>query len=88
MKNRGASPIMLFWKLKIASAASSNVFSPLGLKRLKVIDIRSSTQNSVKHLVELDPDEVRRIKNLPAELKTVNAGKSSVWLESEGCGVL
>ncbi|MFB3890329.1 MAG: helix-turn-helix domain-containing protein [Candidatus Bathyarchaeia archaeon] len=60
---------------------------PLGLKHLKVVDIRSSTQNSVKHLVELSPEEVRRVKNPPAELKAVAAGKASVWLESEGCGV-
>jgi predicted DNA binding protein len=67
-------------------------FAALGLKHLKVIDIRSSSPNSVKHLVELDPDEVRRVKNPPAELKAIHAkvnqaGKSSVWLESEGCGV-
>jgi len=62
--------------------------APLGLKHIKVIDIRSSTPNSVKHLVELDPEEVKKVKNPPAELKAIESGgKSSVWLESEGCGV-
>ena len=66
--------------------------APLGLKHIKVIDIRSSTPNSVKHLVELDPEEVKRVKNPPAELKAFKSrskdeGKSSIWLESEGCGV-
>ena len=35
--------------------------SPLGLKHIKVVDIRGSSKNSVKHLVELDPEEVKRI---------------------------
>ena len=66
--------------------------SPLGLKHLKVLDIRSSNPHSVKHLIELDPSEIRQIQNLPAELRAILAygkgeGKSSIWLESEGCGV-
>jgi predicted DNA binding protein len=65
---------------------------PLGLKHLRVIDIRSSSPKSVKHLVELDPEEVKHVKNPPAELKVMTAegggeGKSSIWLGSEGCGV-
>ena len=64
----------------------------LGLKHLKVVDIRGSNKSSVKHLVELDPNEVKKIKNPPPELKAIgvkgqNKGKASIWLESEGCGV-
>jgi predicted DNA binding protein len=62
--------------------------APLGLKHLKVTDIRSSTSKSVKHLIELDPAEVNQIKNLPSDLKALlKRDKSSIWLESEGCGV-
>jgi predicted DNA binding protein len=65
--------------------------APLGLRHLKVTDIRSSNPTSVKHLIELDPVEVKLIKNPPAELKAIVQGKgeerSSIWLESEGCGV-
>jgi predicted DNA binding protein len=66
--------------------------APLELRHLKVVDIRSSSPKSVKHLIELDPAEVRQIKNPPAELKDItmqskSEGKSSIWLESEGCGV-
>ncbi len=66
--------------------------APLGLTHLKVVDIRSSSPKSVKHLVELDPEEVKRIRKPPPELKAMAAegdgeGKSSIWLDSEGCGV-
>ena len=64
----------------------------LGLKNFKIVDVRSSTKNSVKHLVELDPDEVKQVKNPPAELKALVSsgkieGKASIWLESQGCEV-
>ncbi len=67
-------------------------FDALGLKHLKVVDIRGQNQNSVKHLVELDSNEVKKIKNPPPELKALSTkspgeGKASIWLESEGCGV-
>jgi predicted DNA binding protein len=67
-------------------------FASLGLKHLKVVDIRGSDKSSVKHLVELDPEEVKLVKDSPADLKAFksqskNQGKSSIWLESEGCGV-
>lgn len=74
-------------KCKIVKKCAS-----LGLKNFKVVDVRSSTRNSVKHLVELDPDEVKRIKNPPAELRGLvlsgkRESKASIWLESEGCEV-
>lgn len=64
----------------------------LGLKHFKVVDIRSSNSKIVKHLIELDPEEVRKLKNKPAELKTIGLKdegeeKASVWFESEGCQI-
>ena len=66
--------------------------TPLGLKHLKVVDIRGSNPHSVKHLIELDQTELKQVKNLPTELRTIltqgkGEGRSSIWLESEGCGV-
>ena len=64
-------------------------FALLGLKHLQVADIRSSSSGSVKHLIELDRDQVKKI---PKDFKVVTSrgkaeGKSSIWFESEGCEV-
>ncbi len=64
----------------------------LGLKHFKVVDIRSSNSKIIKHLIELDPEEVRKVKNKPAELKTIglkneSEDKASIWFESEGCEI-
>jgi predicted DNA binding protein len=64
-------------------------FASLGLKHLQVADIRSSSSGSVKHLIELDRDQVKKI---PKDFKPVTprgkaAGKPSLWFESEGCEV-
>ena len=65
-------------------------FTSLGLRNLKVVDLRSSGTGSVKHLIELGSDQVMSI---PADLKrspkrdgTVQ-GKQAMWFESEGCQV-
>lgn len=64
----------------------------LSLEHFKVIDIRSSNSKAVKHLIELDSDETRKIKNQPNELTSLclkdgAEGKASIWLESEGCEI-
>ena len=64
-------------------------FASLGLEHLQVADIRSSSSGSVKHLIELDRDQLKKI---PKDFKTVAprgkaAGKPSLWFESEGCEV-
>jgi predicted DNA binding protein len=64
-------------------------FATLGLKHLQVADIRSSSSGSVKHLIELDRDQVKRI---PEDFKAVASqgkteGRPSIWFESEGCEV-
>jgi predicted DNA binding protein len=88
MKEPWSSPYHVVLEVENRQCSVVKRLSPLGLRHLKVVDIRSSSPNSVKHLIELDPAEVRQIKNPPAELKAISAeGKSSIWLESEGCGV-
>lgn len=61
----------------------------VGLRNLKVVDIRSSSKGAVKHLIELGRDQVQK---LPEEFKVVAAKRSAdakapVWFESEGCEV-
>ncbi len=58
----------------------------LGFKHLKVVDVRSSSSGSVRHLMDVGEDQARKV---PVELAAKGRveGKSSVWLESEGCEV-
>ena len=61
----------------------------LGIRHLKVTDIRSSSNGSVKHLIELDREKVKKI---PKGFKIVSSrgkteSKPSIWFESEGCEV-
>jgi predicted DNA binding protein len=65
-------------------------FSSLGLKNLKVTDLRSSSSGSVKHLIELSSDQV---KHIPSDFggssrkESKLQGKQAIWFESEGCEV-
>ena len=64
-------------------------FASLGIKHLKVTDIRSSSSGSVKHLIEHDREQVKKI---PKDLKIVvprgkTESKPSIWFDSEGCEV-
>ena len=64
-------------------------FDSLDIKHLKVTDIRSSSDGSVKHLIELDREQVKKI---PKDLKVVvtrgkTESKPSIWFDSEGCEV-
>jgi predicted DNA binding protein len=58
----------------------------LGFKHLKVVDVRSSTSGSVRHLMDMGEDQAQKV---PKELAAKGhvEGKSAVWLESQGCEV-
>ena len=58
----------------------------LGFKHLKVVDVRSSSSGSVRHLMDVGEDQAKKV---PKELTTKGhvEGKSSVWMESQGCEV-
>jgi len=58
----------------------------LGFKHLKVVDVRSASSGSVRHLMDVGEEQAKRV---PTELTAKGhvEGKSSVWLESEGCEV-
>jgi predicted DNA binding protein len=64
-------------------------FASIGFKHLKVADIRSSSSGSIKHLIELDRDEVVKVpKDFKIKVPTSKSqGKPSMWFESEGCEV-
>ena len=58
----------------------------LGFSHLKVVDVRSSTSGSVRHLMDIGEEQAKKV---PKELAAKGhvESKSSVWLESEGCEV-
>lgn len=58
----------------------------LGFQHLKVVDVRSSSSGSVRHLMDVGEDQAKKV---PRELAAKGGieGKSSIWLESEGCEV-
>ncbi len=91
MKEKWSMPYHVVLEVENRECAVVKRLSPIGLKQVRVADIRSSSPKSVKHLIELDPDELRRAKDLPSDLQHVledkGKEKPSIWLESEGCGV-
>ncbi len=58
----------------------------MGFKHLKVVDVRSSKSGSVRHLMDLGEDLSHSVPREIADTGRVE-GKTSVWLESEGCQV-
>lgn len=58
----------------------------IGFKHLKVVDVRSSSSGSVKHLMELGKEQAEGLSLGGAKLKGKAEG-SSMWFESEGCEV-
>lgn len=92
MKDQWSEPYHVVLEVENRQCTIGKKLAPLGLKHLKVVDIRGSNLHSVKHLIELDPTELKQVKNPPAELKALlvqgkGTGRSSIWLESYGCGV-
>jgi len=63
-------------------------FASLGLRHLQVADIRRSRSGSAKHLIELNPNQVKKI---PKDLISAPQGKAerkpSMWFERKGCEV-
>ncbi len=69
----------------------SRMLETSGIQQFKVTDIRGLREGSISHLVELLPDHVEK---MPKDMliKKVNKknkfeGKTSAWIESEGCDV-
>lgn len=90
MKDLWRKPYHVVLEVENQQCAIVKKCSAMGLTHLKVVDVRSSNSGSVKHLVELDSAEVKKVKNVASEFQTIpskSEGKASIWLESEGCGV-
>lgn len=92
MKDLWRNPFHVMLEVENQKCSIVKKCASLGLKHFKVVDVRSATRNSVKHLVELDPNEVKKVKNPPIELRELGfsskrEAKVSIWLESKGCEV-
>ena len=90
MKDLWLKPYLVVLEVENRKCRILERLMALGLKQFKVVDIRSSSIKAVKHLIELDPVEVRKVKNKPEELRAVefkDKGKASMWFESEGCEI-
>ena len=62
----------------------------MGVRRFKVTDIRGTSEDYVRHLVELLPEDIKKVskeKSVDAKVKDKVKDKSSIWIESEGCQV-
>lgn len=67
-----------------------NMMGPLKIEQFNIADIRGSSTGSIRHLVKLAPDKITRVPRhmltkTPVEFRP--AGKSALWIESEGCAV-
>ena len=92
MKDSWRNPFQVVLEVENRKCAIIKKYRSLGLKHFKVVDVRGSFRNSVKHLVELDSNDLTQISKPGIELKSFDAstkrgGKTSVWLESKGCEV-
>ncbi|MGC8849944.1 MAG: helix-turn-helix domain-containing protein [Candidatus Bathyarchaeia archaeon] len=62
----------------------------IGVQRFKVTDIRGVSDNRIRHLVELPPEDIKKISeenSVDARVKSDVKDKPSIWLESGGCDV-
>lgn len=90
MKDLWRKPYHVVLEVENPHCAIVKKCSAMGLTHLKVVDVRSSSSGSVKHLVELNSTEIKKVRDIASEFQTVSSksdGKASIWLESEGCGV-
>jgi predicted DNA binding protein len=89
MKNPWSQPYHVVLEIENKHCRVLKRLTSLGLKSLKLADIRGSQRGSIRHLLELDPNEVKKI---PPELRGIRLklpakDKTSIWFESEGCDV-
>ncbi|MEM3043862.1 MAG: helix-turn-helix domain-containing protein [Candidatus Bathyarchaeia archaeon] len=60
----------------------------IGVQRFKVTDIRGMSNGRIRHLVELPPDDIKKIsegESINARRRGRTENRSSIWIESEGC---
>jgi predicted DNA binding protein len=66
------------------------MMKPLKIEQFNIADIRGSSTGSIRHLVELAPDKIKKVpkRMLIRTLRGFrSAGRSALWIESEGCAV-
>ena len=89
MKDAWRKPYHVVIEVENKQCRMLKKLSSIGLKSLKVVDIRSARTGAVKHLIELDRKQINKI---PKELQSTmprgrREDKPSLWFESEGCEV-
>jgi predicted DNA binding protein len=86
MTNAWREPYHVVLEVENKECKMVKKLATLGFKHLKVVDVRSSSRGSVKHLMDLGEEQAKKV---PKELVTPKhvENKSSVWMESGGCEV-
>ena len=89
MKDAWRKPYHVVIEVENKQCRMLKKLSSIGLKSLKVVDIRSARTGAVKHLIELDRKQINKI---PKELQSATPrgrreDKPPLWFESEGCEV-
>lgn len=86
MTNTWREPYHVVLEVENKECKMVKKLATLGFKHLKVVDVRSSSRGSVKHLMDLGEEQAKKV---PKELVTPKhvENKSSVWMESGGCEV-
>jgi hypothetical protein len=86
MTNAWREPYHVVLEVENKECKMVKKLATLGFKHLKVVDVRSSSSGSVKHLMDLGEEQAKKVpKELVAPRHVEN--KSSVWMESGGCEV-
>ena len=84
MKELWRNPFHVVLKVENQNCAIVKKFRSLGLNHLKVVDVGGSIKNSVKHLIELDPDDLKQIKKPSVELKKLLSSSKSGTKRTQG----
>lgn len=58
-----------------------------GLENVKVVDVRASNRNVVKHLLSLEAGKLETLPFTPKRSRIIASTQESFWFESEGCEV-
>jgi len=90
MKNLWNQPHQVAIEVENDECRVRNMMRPLGIEQFNIIDIRGSTTGSIRHLVELAPEQAKKVPKhvLMKTFEGVSAlRKSASWIECKGCTV-
>jgi predicted DNA binding protein len=90
MKNSWNQPHYIAIEVDNPECRIQTMMKPLKIEQFNIADIRGSTTGSIRHLVELAPNKIKKVpkRMLIRTLRGFrSAGRSALWIESEGCAV-